>query len=533
MRLFVTILTALASIATARADWREAETTHFRIMSGGDEKALVRFAERLEAFHYMLRLASGVDDTGMPLVKVRVYLVDTVDTVQRLIGRPGSDVAGFYNPTENGSLAVVPRDAGSDGSFSGQVVLFHEYAHHFTLQYLPGAYPLWYVEGSAEIASTASFERKGFITYGKAASHRQAELIYGDRYPIAKMIDGSYLTVKPGQPSWSYGQAWLLTHFLTFSPERRGQLRAYLNAINAGQPYPEAAKVFGDLNRLQRDVSVYFESGSVPYRAVPIPDGVIGATKVRVLSAGEADLINEVVEMERRTGLPSKPGAADDGDGGGAGKGKVVPYEQRLAEAKAERESWLAALTAKVNRHADDHFAWRVLADAQCSSDHYALCETAADRAMALDAGDSRAQLRKAEAMLETIDGLESAARTKRVNAAIRLISKANAADVDDPLPLLAYYRSFGLEGKVATSDAIEGLKRVVLTAPQLSGPRLSLARELISRHDVALARAVLKPLAYSPHKSPGSASALALLASLEAPTPASDGKDVKATAPK
>ena len=60
-----------------------------------------------------------------------------------------------------GAIAVVPRNTGTDGVFTGQLVLFHEYAHHFMLQYAPAAYPAWYVEGFAEVVSTASFERKG------------------------------------------------------------------------------------------------------------------------------------------------------------------------------------------------------------------------------------------------------------------------------------------------------------------------------------------------------------------------------------
>lgn len=67
-----------------------------------------------------------------------------------------------------------------------------------------------------------------------------------------------------------------------------------------------------------------------------------------------------------------------------------------------------------------------------------------------------------------------------------------------------------------ASEAAIEGLKQVVITVPQLDGPRLVLANELINRKQAALAKAVLKPLAYSPHDTASRTSALAMLERLE-----------------
>ncbi len=213
-------------------------------MSSSAEGDLRKFAVRLEQFHSLLGLATGVKDANRKVVKVRVFLVPSIAAVQKLYGAEYSSVAGFYDPRHDGAVAVVPRST-DDGTFTGQLVLFHEYAHHFMLQYSPAAYPSWYVEGFAEIASTASFERKGSITFGKAASHRQYDL--RDRYPSAKMLDGSYIADQKRGRGWSYGDAWLLTHYLTFTTSRPGQLRAYMNAVNAGKKPAEAAKVFGDL----------------------------------------------------------------------------------------------------------------------------------------------------------------------------------------------------------------------------------------------------------------------------------------------
>ena len=43
------------------------------------------------------------------------------------------NVAGFYQPRVSGSVAFSGRMRASDRADMGQVVLFHEYAHHFLL----------------------------------------------------------------------------------------------------------------------------------------------------------------------------------------------------------------------------------------------------------------------------------------------------------------------------------------------------------------------------------------------------------------
>jgi hypothetical protein len=132
MRIILSFIALLALASPANAAWQRAESKHFVIYSDGSEKDLRRYAERLEAVHWLMKAATAVDDNSR-IVKVRVYLVPDVQDVKRLYGAPGSDVAGFYNPGTSGAIAVVPRYTG-DGEFTGQLVLFHEYAHHFMLQ---------------------------------------------------------------------------------------------------------------------------------------------------------------------------------------------------------------------------------------------------------------------------------------------------------------------------------------------------------------------------------------------------------------
>jgi hypothetical protein len=192
----------------ALSKWKVAESDHFEIYGQGDEKYLTKLSGRLEAVHYLLKIATRAPEpVDGKLLKVKVYVVDDVADVRRLIGNPQSSAAGYYDAQLAGAISVIPKNSGNDGSFSGELILFHEYAHHFMLQYQPAAYPSWYVEGFAEIIGTASFEKPGMITYGKAAKHRQAEMRYTNRYPAAKMVDGRYAKEKRSAENWGYDDA--------------------------------------------------------------------------------------------------------------------------------------------------------------------------------------------------------------------------------------------------------------------------------------------------------------------------------------
>lgn len=518
MRL-LTFLAALALPVAAQAtEWREAETTHFRIMSAGEEKDLVKFAERLEQFHTLLRMATGASDEDLRVVKVRVVLVPSVTEVERLYGADNKGVVGFYSPREDGPIAVVPL--ATDGwNLSGQRVLFHEYAHHYMLQYSPGAYPAWYIEGFAEITSTASFDRPGTISYGKAAVERKGEL-ETRRYPTAKMLDGSYVSEGNGRP-WSYGDAWLVTHYLTFADKRRGQLRAYLDAINAGQPMEQAAKVFGDLTELQREVSIYFAGRSFPYRAVPLPPGAAGEIKVRLVPADEASLVETQVELGRRLRLPNKADE-DANQQNGDDKQPEAEFAARLAEAKVQRDQWLAKLDAMAANSSSSVHGWRLLADARCAAEQHEACLTAAERALGVAPDDPRAQVRKAQAMMALAKDLPADQRKARVTEARSMAAKVMNAHPNDAVSRFAFYRSYAAEGRRAPPVGVKALVEAVHLVPKLDGPRLILARELADLGQIEEARAVLRPLAFDPHGRGSAAAARGMLAKLDAMLPTS-----------
>jgi hypothetical protein len=497
--------------------WKEAESDHFIIYSDGDEKALTKLSGRLEAVHYLLKIATNAQEPkDGRLVKVKVYSVGDIADVRRLIGDPQSSAAGYYDPQLAGAISVIPRNSGTDGSFSGELILFHEYGHHFMLQYQAAAYPAWYVEGFAEIIGTASFEKPGLITYGKAARHREAEMRYTKRYPAAKMVDGRFMKDK-GSEGWGYDDAWALTHYLTFSDKRKGQLGAYIRAINAGQPFAEAAKVFGDLNTLTREVNIYIDGGSMPYKTPPLPPEVQKAPVIRPLTIAQAEFLEDKIVMERLAKISTKE-EYDEWAKKAEKDGKPLKkdFDTYYKEEVAKRDKWMTGLNARVARFANDPATWIVKAHAECMAKNFKDCQTSADRALALQPDNWEAQLRKGQALIGLAKTGPEATRSSLAKDGRKWVLKANASNSMAHEPLLYYYESFGADGKAAPDSAVDSLNQVVSTVPQLEEPRLKLGTELMVRKLYGQARKVLTPLAYSPHESPQQDKAQALIASID-----------------
>src|SRR3546814_16260759 len=81
-----------------------------------------------------------------------------------------------------------------------------------------------------------------------------AAYVYLPAIPLIRLFD-TKARLSGMQQYQSYTFGWLLSLYLNFAPERKGQLLTYLQALNSGEDSLTAAKrVFGDLDALQREV---------------------------------------------------------------------------------------------------------------------------------------------------------------------------------------------------------------------------------------------------------------------------------------
>ncbi len=478
------LILALAAPGAARAEWREAETAHFRIYSSGGEQQLRRFAERLETFDALLRRLASVPASVEP-VKVRVFLLETEDQVRRAYHvSAGSSVAGFYTVNMEGPLAVSPRRTDvSDSTFGPEIVLFHEYAHHFMLQYFPVSYPAWYVEGFAEMASTAVPLPGGKMAFGKPASHREYSLTASRWVPVSQLLTQSYSQFpKDGD---FYGQAWLLSHYLTFAPARKGQIYRYLGALAAGRPQAEAAReIFGDVEALNREARHYLDGRTFTYAPIEVQHPAPESIKLRLLSPGEASLVED-----------------------------MAAFRDRVDE--KERAAWIAAIRAKAARYPSDPKVLQFLADAEFAAEDYPAALATADKWIAVAPNDVQAMTRKATILLEQADALEGAARAAKIASARALIVAANRIDADDPKTLVAFYEAYRVSGERPPQVALDALRQAVGTMPQAYRPRMLLATALANQGKYDEAIFYLGPIAYDPHPSDGQQAALAMIGRL------------------
>lgn len=468
----VGLLSTILFPSTAQAKWLRADTTHFILYSDGTERELREDAVKVERFDQMMRVISGIgDDSGQ--VKLTVYFVRTDKAVQSLSTDKAKNLAGFYNASASGAIAVVPRYADgqreSDSvAETADIILFHEYAHHLMLQYFPASYPEWYVEGFAEYIGNSRLEKGGLVKVGLPNVNRAYSLLESKPFPIETLLGSRVDVSNATRTDQFYARSWLLTHYLTMAPARKGQLATYLKAVGSGQPSLDAARaVFGDLKVLDKEISRYL-LGAIAYRKLSGLPPLSQNFAVRPLDEGEGEVLLLQMQLSRGT-------KADEAE----------PLAVKLRALAARYPTHRAVMTA--------------LAEAELDAKHPAAALTAADAALKADPLNGRAQLWKGLAMMRSLDDANDDAKPKWA-AARSWIVKANRSNPEDPLPLISYFQSFSIEGKAAPSVALDGLAKAIELVPQDSGTRITYAMAMAQKKKYAEAIAAIRPVAYNPH---------------------------------
>lgn len=483
MRVAALALLLLAS-TPAEAGWRQASSDHFVIYSEESAKSLEAFATKLEKFDRALRATRNMDDPPLsPGNRLTVFVVPSVASVQKLYGKGGGDIAGFYSGRATGSVAFTPRS--EYGSDQAQLILLHEYAHHFMAQASNAAFPAWFVEGFAEFNSTARFDKDGTVGIGVPAHHRAPGLFLGSRLPLEKMLSSSVSDLKGEDREELYGRGWLLTHYLMFEPSRSGQLGTYIRAINEGKPSLDAAKAaFGDLKILERDLNRYVERPRMHYRKIAADKVKIGTIAIRDLTPAEAAIMD--VRMKSKRGVDNA-------------SAKVVAELARKAAAP----------------YPTDVLVQTTLAEAEFDAGNHAEAEAAADRALKTDPHATEALIYKGRARMAIVSAAE-----KKDAAAWRDVRKwflaANKIDPEDPEPLMLFYMSFNEAGERPTANAALALARALELAPQDRSLRWMVAQQHLRDGKGPEARITLAPLAFDPHGGKGSEMASNLLALID-----------------
>ncbi|MDB5703970.1 MAG: hypothetical protein JWN66_1086 [Sphingomonas bacterium] len=465
---------ALSAAAPVHASWLEARTDHFIVDIDADEPNAREYATKLERFDAALRTLYGVaDDPARRSNPLRVFALRPA-LFQRVCGC--TSVLGYYDPRAGGSVifsSYLPDidQKAPPGSLSPRAVMLHEYSHHFMYSNYPNAYPLWYSEGFAEFNANVQFNADNSMTVGLPANYRYYALHNGNtELPVKELLNPSPDTLRDGfAVDRIYGLGWLLTHYLTLDPARKGQLDTYLALLNKGKPSVEAATMaFGDIRALYHDLFNYLRANKLaPPLRVPAPTHAIAVT-ITPLSEGAGAMMP--VHARSASGVTTK--SAND----------VAKDGERVAA-----------------RFPADPIVQVDLAEAEFDADDLDAADAAADRALAAAPTNMTALLYK---------GRVATARAKKAKAtdaatwgaARAWFLKANHSDPNAALPLLLYYQSFLAAKAEPSPGALKGLSRAQVLAPEDHTVRFLLARHLLDQGDVASARFLLRPIAYAPH---------------------------------
>lgn len=473
---FLLATAALALIATpaAAADWWRASTDHFIVYSETSEEEAEQFAVELERFDEAMRYLRGIakDTETLPeAAKLTVYQFGDIDDIGRLAGSRG--VAGFFIPRAGQSVAFVPaREARERGSFGtrpdsdaeldAKTVLFHEYAHYFMYQHAAAAYPAWYREGFAEVYGTVELIDNGF-RIGNPAKHRATVLRYLNSYPVSRLLDPpENMTGRDGVQIYAMG--WLLSHYLTFSQERPGQLAKYLNFVNVGKSSREAAEeAFGNLDELNRDLDKY-RRGQIQGIEVTFPDYRPPAADVRPLT--DAETAGMTLHIVSTRGVDQDEAK------------RLVPDARALAEQYPDSVPvLLAALEAEFDAENNDR------------------AETLARKILAIDETSARAHIYLANIAMRRAKDDPSQFVVARGEYA-----KANRIEPSNPVPLNGYYLTYHLGGETPPEDALIALEQAYAHAPFAPDIRTNLAHLLLTEGRNSEAVVLLGPIINDPH---------------------------------
>lgn len=469
-------LAALSISASARAEWWQAETSHFIVYSESKKEDAEAFARLLERYDNALRYVQGRPVPGADMGdanKVRVFRSGDTDDIAALAGAPESGIAGFYIPRAGGTVAFVPaREKRRDGvgvrtlnevRLDTQRVLFHEYTHHFMLTNFSTAYPGWYSEGFAELYSTINLKPDGSFHLGDVPQSRGSQLRDLPDTRLSRLFDHSVKLSRIEQFQ-SYTIGWLLSHYLNFSEARKGQLPAYLTALNKGEDSLTAAKrIFGDLDTLQSELRKY-KNGPFPGYDVKPPAYVEPVVTTRALTPVEESLMPAYIRSQRGVDTKQAKDVARDV----AGKDAANP---------------------------DSLFAQLVVAEAQLDAKNFDAAEAAAKRAIAIAPNSSLAHF-----MMGGIFMARGETDKTQYAAARPWFADAHQLDLKDPRPMIGLYMSYYEAGEPIPENALITLEDAWDYASYDAGYRLILARQLLNENKGKLARDVLSPIAFSAH---------------------------------
>lgn len=295
---------ALFCISAKHDNWVEVRSPNFLVISNAGEKqarkTALQFEEIRQVFRQSLKVASG-----HPSPLITVIAAKDENTMKQLLPedyvKGHAHHAGYFVGGMNMYFAVVELGDGTED----YETFYHEYYHSLTVPYFPNL-PLWVAEGLAEFYGHTQIDGKS-VGMGQADSNLVAELQREPLIPLNILfkIDRSSPYYNENQKtSIFYAESWALTHYLMLGDRsaHRPAFVAYLNALDQGKSQEDAAaESFGDLKKLQSNLSNYLRSAAFYYMRMPFTAQISDTDlKAQPISDAEAEAYEGGFDAIRR-----------------------------------------------------------------------------------------------------------------------------------------------------------------------------------------------------------------------------------------
>jgi tetratricopeptide (TPR) repeat protein len=216
--------------------WSRLESRGFAIYTNASEGRARQLVERLSLFIDLVHEVMGPRHL-QPGPDRTVFLFARRSQFAWLGG--GGGAIGHAVPAFDGITV------GAAVGEQGVPTLLHELAHVAQLEDPAIAYPSWYMEGMAELLSSAGF-REGVVTLGALPRGRSAVLEASEPLPLERILD----TPNPRSLDAEdvvrfYVDSWVLVRLLhgglgSGFPNHHAELVDFLRALGAGTPWRQA-----------------------------------------------------------------------------------------------------------------------------------------------------------------------------------------------------------------------------------------------------------------------------------------------------
>jgi len=260
----------LPPVYASDADWLEAKSSHFRVLSDGSAEEARAVAHQFEQIRtaFATALPSIRLETAVPLTVLALKDDQSVRALlpqmwkQKALKPGGLFAEGREKTFAIVRLDVVRRQSESRASGNGYQVVYHEYTHsvlNSNFRWLP----LWLNEGLAEFFGNTQFDNDKIYI---GAANVRAEYTRGrPLLPIEKL-----LSVAPGSGEYEdadkvqvfYSESWGLVHLLLTGPLSEGgrRLQQYIklldDGIDARQAFREA---IGEFKEIEDQLKKYLD----------------------------------------------------------------------------------------------------------------------------------------------------------------------------------------------------------------------------------------------------------------------------------